>query len=387
MSSVPPSSTPPAGPAPELAANHVARGIALGVAAAAVSVCHYVTPASYFHWHVLYERLYYLPILFAAFWYGLRGGLSVAAATAVLYLPHIVLHWGHAPLYRSNQLAELAMFLVVGSAAGVLSDRIRREREQHRRTAEELRAAYAQLQATFERLRLVDRLSALGALSARMAHEIKNPLGSILGSIEILESSVPTDAERREFVAILKKEVERLADIVSSRLDLVRAGKPERGPYDLGQVARSVVDLVRKQAEHQSVVVHLHVAEGLPTALVDGPRMRQAILNLVINAVEALPPGGTVDVSVARDGERLAVIVEDDGPGLDPSALERAFEPFFTTKERGTGLGLSIAFQIAAQHGGDLRATNRESGGARFRLEVPLRASPENRVAAEGART
>jgi len=349
------------------------RAVLLGVAVAAVSILHYLTPASYFHWHVVYERLYYLPILFAAFWYGLRGGLSVAAATAVLYLPHIVLHWGHAPLYRSNQLAEILMFLVIGSAAGVLSDRIRRERERHRRTAEELRAAYAQLRATFERLRLIDRMSALGALSAGMAHEIKNPLGSILGSIEILESAVPAGDERREFLSILRKEVERLSTIVSSQLDVVRSGTPEHGPHDLGEVARSVVELVRKQAERQGVELRLLVASGLPTTLVDGQQMRQAILNLVINGVEALPAGGLVQVSVSADSGRLRVVVEDNGPGLDEATLRQAFEPFFTTKERGTGLGLSIAFQIADQHGGDLRAENRESGGARFCLEVPVR--------------
>jgi signal transduction histidine kinase len=319
----------------------------------------------------VYQRLYYLPILFGAFWYGLRGGAALALITSALYAPHIVLHWGHVPQYRANQFAEILMFFVIGTVAGTLSDRIRREREQHRRTAEELARAYRQLQATFERLRLLDRLSALGALTAGMAHEIKNPLGSILGSIEILESAVPAGDERREFVGILRKEVERLSALVSSQLELVRSGAPEREPHDLGEIARSVVDLVRKQAERQGVDLRLSVAPGLPTVLVDAQQLRQAILNLVINAVEAVPVGGRVDVSVAGDLGRVGVVVEDDGPGLDDATLRQAFEPFFTTKERGTGLGLSIAFQIADQHGGDLRAENKAGGGARFRLEIP----------------
>ena len=140
------------------------RWAVLIAAVVAISVGHYLTPPSYFHWHVLYQRMYYLPILFGAFWYGLSGGFALAVITSVLYVPHIVLHWGHAPLYRTNQFAEILMFFVIGTIAGFLSDRIRREREQHRRTAEELAQAYRQLQATFERLRLVDRLSALGAL-------------------------------------------------------------------------------------------------------------------------------------------------------------------------------------------------------------------------------
>ena len=353
------------------------RWAVLIAAVVAISVGHYLTPPSYFHWHVLYQRMYYLPILFGAFWYGLSGGFVLAVITSVLYVPHIVLHWGHAPLYRTNQFAEILMFFVIGTIAGILSDRLRREREQHRSTAEELARAYRQLQATFERLRLVDRLSALGALSAGMAHEIKNPLGSITGSIEILESAVPDGDERQEFVQILKKEIQRLSEIVSNHLDLVRPIKPERGPHDVGEIVRSVVELMRKQATQQGVELSLNVDDGLPTLSVDGQQVRQAVLNLVINGVQALPDGGRVDLSVARHGDRVRVRVEDDGSGLDEQALRQVFEPFFTTKDGGTGLGLSIAFQIADQHGGDLRVENRAEGGARFDLELPTAAQPD----------
>jgi signal transduction histidine kinase len=349
--------------------------------AVAISIAHYLTPPSHFLWHVLYQRMYYLPILFGAFRYGLRGGLGLAVITSVLYVPHIVLHWGHAPLYRSNQFAEILMFFVIGTIAGVLSDRLRREREQHRRTAEELDRAYRQLQATFERLRLVDRLSALGALSAGMAHEIKNPLASITGSIEILETAVPRDDERHEFVTILRKEIQRLSDIVSSHLDLVRPAKPERQPHDVGEIVGSVVELMRKQAVQQGVELALEVEDGLPAVAVDGQQVRQAVLNLMINAVQALPDGGRVDLRVTRHDDGVRVTIEDDGAGLDPQALRRVFEPFFTTKDGGTGLGLSIAFQIADQHGGDLRAQNRDGGGARFDLDLPLKMQPERKVA------
>jgi signal transduction histidine kinase len=342
-------------------------------AVVAVSVCHYLTPPAYVHWHIVYQRLYYLPILFGAFWYGLSGGLVVALITSVLYLPHIVLHWGHEPLYRSNQLAEILLFLVIGSVAGLLIDRIRREREEHRRTAEELSRAYDQLQTTFERLRLVDRLSALGALSAGMAHEIKNPLGSIMGSIEILESEVQEGDAKREFVEILKKEIQRLSEIVSNHLDLVRTGTPQRELHDLRGIVESVVELTNQQAAKQGVRLQVDAAGDPPRVMLDGQQVRQAVLNLVINAIQALPRGGQVRVRVEADAQHVRVVVEDDGPGLDEAMLRRAFEPFFTTKEGGTGLGLSIAFQIADQHGGDLRAENRAAGGARFCLELPVR--------------
>jgi signal transduction histidine kinase len=348
------------------------KWIALAIAVLVISTLHYLTPPAYAHWHLVYQRLYYLPILFGAFWYGLSGGLIVAVVTSVLYLPHIVLHWGHDPLYRSNQLADILLFVVIGAVSGLLIDTLRREREKQRRTAEELARAYEQLQATFERLRLLDRLSALGTLSAGMAHEIKNPLGAILGSIEILETNVPEGDERREFVLILKKEIQRLSSIVNDHLDLVRPGQPQRGPHDLGEIVRSVVELTRTQAEKQGVELTQRVPGDLPTVMVDGQQLRQAVLNLVINAIQALPRGGRVTASVEQAQERLRIVVEDDGPGLGDEALRRAFEPFYTTKEGGTGLGLSIAFQIADRHGGDLRVRNRPAGGAALCLEIPI---------------
>jgi signal transduction histidine kinase len=219
-----------------------------------------------------------------------------------------------------------------------------------------------------------------------MAHEIKNPLGSIMGSIEILESAVPEVDERREFVEILKKEIQRLSEIVSSHLDLVRSGTPQRELHDLRAIVESVAELTTKQAAKQGVRLEVDAAADLPHIMLDGQQVRQAVLNLVINAIQALPRGGQVRLIVERDVKHLRVVVEDDGPGLDEAMLRRAFEPFFTTKEGGTGLGLSIAFQIADQHGGDLRAKNRPAGGASVCLELPVRTAETVAGPSRGAR-
>jgi signal transduction histidine kinase len=340
-------------------------------AVVAISVAHYLTDPVHVQWHVVYQRLYYLPILFAAFWYGLRGGLGIALITSVLYLPHIVLHWGHDTAYRWAQFTEIGLFPVFGALAGVLIDRIRRERERHRRTAAELARAYGQLQATFERLRLEDRMAALGALSVGMAHEIRNPLASISGAMEILDGAVPAGDERREFVGILRKEIARLDDLVGRQLDLARTGPGELEPCDLTGIARDVTDLARKQAASQGVAIDLDASAETPTVRADGARIRQAVLNLVVNAIQAMPDGGELTVRVAALGEGASVAVEDRGPGVRDEHRDRLFEPFFTTKPDGTGLGLAIAWQIARQHGGDLTCENRSGGGARFTLRLP----------------
>ncbi len=348
-------------------------GVLAGVVV--ISLLHYLTHASHEHWHVVYQRLYYIPILIGAVLYGFRGGLAVATLTAVTYLPHILLQWQHDPLYRSNQLAEIVLFLIFGAVAGLLIDRVNRERERNRTTAEQLAKANEELRSTFQRMRLLDRLSALGALSAGIAHEIRNPLGGVSGAVEILDSMTGPDDERHEFVGIVKKEIARISTIVSRQLDLVQTNPPEPAPCDVVRVVESVIALVRKQAEGQEVAVELHVDSEIPVIEADEQGLRQAILNLLINGVQAMPRGGSVTVTVLAKSGRVAVVVEDRGPGLSDEALEHAFDPFFSTKREGVGLGLSIAFQIINQQGGDLRVENRTAGGARFTLEIPERVS------------
>ncbi len=350
-----------------------ARWALIGVVAGVVSISllHYLTDPSHEHWHVVYQRLYYIPILVGAVMYGVRGGLAIASLTAATYLPHILLQWQHDPLYRSNQLAEIVLFMIFGAVAGLLIDRVNRERERNRRIAEQLVEANEELHSTFQRMRLLDRLSALGALSAGIAHEIRNPLGGVSGAVEILDSMTTPDDERHEFVGIVKKEIDRISTIVTRQLDLVRTDPPERVPCDVVRVIDSVVDLVRKQAADQGVAVEVRMDDAIPTIEADEQGLRQAILNLMINGIQAMPRGGEVRVFLHFDRDRVRIIVEDEGPGLTAEALEHAFDPFYTTKHGGTGLGLSIAFQIVDQQGGDLRVENRDAGGARFTLELP----------------
>jgi signal transduction histidine kinase len=344
---------------------------ALVAGVAAISLGHYLTDPSMVHWHVVFQRLYYIPILIGAVLFGFRGGILIALLTSVLYLPHVMLHWGHDTAYRWAQFTEIGLFPAFGAFAGVMLDRIRSERERHRKTAEELARAYEQLQATFERLRLEDRMAALGALSVGMAHEIRNPLGSISGGIEILEQAIPADDARREFVGILKREIARLDDLVERQLDLARTGSGEREACDLAEIASSVTDLARKRAEGQGVTVVVDLDRESPAAWADGSRIRQAVLNLVVNAIQAMPSGGELRVAVRGSGDRVILEVADRGAGISDEARGRLFEPFFTTKREGTGLGLAIAWQIAQQHGGDLCADNRAGGGARFVLALP----------------
>ena len=347
-----------------------------GIAAAIllVTALHLLTPLDWFVLHQIYQRLYYIPIIAAAFFFGLRGGLLAALFAGVAYVPHIVIHWQHVNYdYALNQYAEIVLFNVVGAVTGVLGDRSRRARARAEHSAHELQRAYAELRQTFEQLLQADRLTTLGELSAAVVHEVRNPLGAIKGAVEIIEDGLPAESPRREFAEIAKLEVDRLNRLVEEFLRFARPHQLAASLADLNEVVRSVAALVEQRAASQQVEVQT-VLTPLPHLTVDAEQLKQLLLNLALNALQAMPAGGQLELRTARDRAGAIVVeVEDEGGGIDPSIAARVFDPFFTTKEKGVGLGLSIAHKIATQHGGTLTTLN-GARGAIFRLVLP--ASP-----------
>ena len=369
---------------------------AVAVAILAVTLLHYVTQTGTPLLHDLYRRLYYVPVGLGAVWFGLRGGLLAATAVAVAYAPHILLHWHHESREVINQFMEVVFYFAFSGVVGYFADRERRLRIQCQQSASRLDRSYQQLrrQADLileieEHLRRVDRLSAMGELAAGMTHEIRNPLGSIRGTAEILKDDFPPGHPKAEFLEILVKETERLNGVVEEFLGYARQG--DRGGEelcDLERVVRQTAALTEAQARKAGVAVRCEVGEGLRVRGSPG-QLAQVVLNLVLNAVQASPRGGEVRVSAEVrpgrvpgpayrevEGKLVLLRVEDQGAGLPAEALSRVFEPFFTTKEDGTGLGLAISQRIAEAHGGRIDAENRPKGGACFTLTLPLAPEP-----------
>jgi len=345
--------------------------ILLGGAILCVTALHILTPLDRIVLHQIYQRLYYIPIFAAAFLFGLRGGLAASAFASIAYVPHIALHWQHTYYdYALNQYAEIVLFNVVGVVTGVLGDRGRRARERSERTAAELQKAYAELRQTFEQLLQADRLTSLGELSAAVVHEVRNPLGSIKGAVEIIEDGLPAYRPRRKFAEIAKREVERLDRLVKEFLRFARPQKPAAAPADVNEIVRSIAHLIDQRAATQNVSVELDLATNLPLVTVDDEQIKQVLLNLAINALQAMPAGGRLILHTAMAGDAVVIGTEDEGGGVDPAIAPRIFDPFFTTKEKGIGLGLSVAYKIAAQHHGSLTVRN-GSRGAIFRLTIP----------------
>ncbi len=350
------------------------RGVQAALIAAAIAgttLAHFLTPSSLILWHNIFQRLYYLPIVYAAVVFGRNGGLLAALVSGLCYIPHIVTAWHAFPGYVINQYAEIVLFFLVGTATGLAADEQRRQRAELERTAARLAEANRELRESFERLKRADRLAAIGNLAAGLAHEIRNPLAGIEGAAGILQQGGLTPEQQQEFLGIIRKECGRLNRLLGNLLDFARPAAPQRQAIRVDALLDSVVGLVAHAAAGKAVRVHKEVSPPDLVLRGDGEQMKQVLLNLLLNALQAMPEGGEVRVTARCDRSDLIIEVSDQGCGIPPENMDRMFNPFFTTKEGGTGLGLAVAHQIVTQHGGMLRARNNPGRGATFTVQLP----------------
>jgi len=353
------------------------RILLIAVLVATISAFHFGTGTEHRYLHEIYQRTYYIPILLAAFWYGAVPGVGVALMVSAIYLVHIRLDWHHAPVYTFNQYAEIFLYNVIALIIGLLSSKQEHQRRRLEATSRELSEAYSRLQSTFEQLRRADRMAALGELSAGIAHEIRNPLGSIKGSVEILESEFPPPHPKREFVDIIKEETARLNRIVNEVLKFARPPTPIVELASLPEIIESTMTLVGKEVRDSGIETFLDLDRSMPRGKVDPDQIRQVLLNVVLNAIQAMPEGGKLRMACGHNDDTAQAWIEvaDSGEGLDQDSLEHIFDPFFTTKPTGTGLGLSICFQLVQNHGGTISAERNEWGGLSMRITLPWASS------------
>jgi signal transduction histidine kinase len=217
-----------------------------------------------------------------------------------------------------------------------------------------------------------EQLSAVGQLAASVAHEVRNPLTGVKLLVEAALRSPQRKALTREDLEVIHGEVVRLEHTVQSFLDFARPPVPQRRPCDLRDVIAQAADLVRARARQQGVTLDVRAGDGPRTADVDPGLMGTVLVNLFLNALDAMPSGGRLGVVLdAAPGGGLSLGVEDTGPGLPPEMAGRLFTPFASTKPTGTGLGLSICRRIVEEHGGRITAGDRPGGGARFTILLP----------------
>ena len=250
-----------------------------------------------------------------------------------------------------------------------VTDRLKRS---HDALAAEVHRLHLELGEKDQELQRRERLAALGQMAAGVAHEIRNPLSGIGIYASILQRELADQPEHRKIAGQIHAGVQNVEKIIRDILEFAGGGPRRCEPVLLRTVIHAVAAGVQRQVEESGAA--LHVDSRLQGVRIrgDAGRIERALFNLVANALEAAGPAGQVWLRAgAADEGSVSIIVEDDGPGIQPGSLHKIFNPFFTTKDTGTGLGLAIVHSIAESHGGYVKAGSRQGGGASFVLTLP----------------
>lgn len=316
--------------------------------------------------------LYGLSCLVGAALSGIRGAALAAVSGVVLYSSLVLLLGSGTLAPPADQPASVyhlssegirfylavnaLVVLVVALLAGTLAER--------------LRWTGGELAMATERAERAERMAALGRLAAGLAHEIRNPLGSIAGSIDLLRTAPELSSDDQKLCDIIAREASRLNDLVTDMVDLSRPRRPELAPVDVALVAEDVVSLAARSGRAVSDVEVVY--EGPPSLTVeaDGAQLRQLVWNLVRNGVQASSPGRPVRVVLEERPQGPVLSVIDRGIGIDEEARGRLFDAFFTTRSHGTGVGLAVVKRIADEHGFPIDVESDAGQGATFRVTL-----------------
>jgi signal transduction histidine kinase len=276
------------------------------------------------------------------------------------------------PKTSVRELADL------GVSFGIMTERLLREEDKLRSKIDEVERATQRLREAQDRLVRSERLASVGRLSAGLAHEIGNPISALIGLQDLVLAGGLSPEEERDFMLRMRRETERIHRILRDLLQFARpAANPiegaEQEPGDVEVAVRDTAALVAPQRSLQDITLSLELGEGLPPVSLGHEQLMQVTLNLVMNAADAVGAGGNVKVAASRSGSGVRLVVEDDGPGVDPRVQAQLFEPFVTTKDvgKGTGLGLAVCRGLVESAGGNITLDTEYRHGARFVVELP----------------
>ncbi len=316
-----------------------------------ITVAHYITDSHDVAYHNVFRRLYYVPVVLAAFGMGLRGGLGAALVASLAYVPHaFFLEHHHDPAPTIDKVGEIVLYLVVGAMTGWLVEKEHRARLKLERTL----AERAELERELVR---AGKLSALGELLAGIAHEVRNPLASILGAAEGLQRHITEEGRARRLVELQLRELERLQRVVSNFLSFARTGSIKWEVFDVQKLVEEIIDLTQHQ--HDQGTFELSPELEGATMYADRDQIAQIVLNLTLNAIQCRGNTPFVITFLYRQRDIAGhphdgLGVRDEGVGVEEEMREKIFEPFITTRDSGAGLGLSLSSRIAQAHQGFL---------------------------------
>ena len=230
------------------------------------------------------------------------------------------------------------------------------------------------LRDTQEQLLQSEKLAAMGRLTSQIAHELNNPLYGIMNTLELLKTEIAPDNKRRKILEMALSETLRLSDLLRKMLSFSKPDQEERHPVEINSVLDEILLLHEKQLKENDINIVLSFAEGLALVNASKNQLRQVFLNMVANARDAMPNGGTFTVTTGGDGDNIVVEITDTGMGIRKENIDKIFDSFFTTKGeiKGVGLGLSVCYGFIKDHGGDIEVKSQEGVGTTFTIILPV---------------
>ncbi|NOZ00736.1 MAG: hypothetical protein GXP54_02460, partial [Deltaproteobacteria bacterium] len=274
--------------------------VCLWIPVAVISLGHYATGPDLHYLHDIFRRLYYIPIILGAFQFGLSGAVATSLVVSIVYIPHAFTTFvSMDPAHGIEKVLEIILYNVVGVVTGLLVMRERRQRLKAERMAGDLKYALEEKREMEQEIIRAGRLAALGELTAGLAHEIRNPLGSLKGTAEILGDEIPADSKRRRMLELHLREIDRLGNILDRFLSFARPQGLDRRDLDLSEVVDDVLALATSQAGRAGVTLDRAPSRDVaPHVFGDREKLTQVVLNLILNGVQAAGKGATVQVSV-----------------------------------------------------------------------------------------
>ncbi len=327
-----------------------------------------------------YYLVVLLPVISAATYLGPFGTLGFSVLAAASYSTFLLnVDWGQYVMdpYERRILAIRLLFIVMtGQLVYMLAEAVRTQSAKYKTAAEQLSQANQQLLEAEAAVRRSERLAALGQLSAGLAHELRNPLGTIKASSEMLSRNVVSENEvAREVAGYISTEVDRCNSLVSRFLDFARPLEARLATADLTQVLDRAIQMVSRESQEREVAIYRNYSPDVPPFPMDAELMERVFFNLLNNAMQASLPGSSVTVKTRAVGDMAETCVIDRGSGIEPKLIETIFNPFVTTKPTGVGLGLPIVSKIVDRHGGKMAVESQPGEGSVFRVSLPIHAA------------
>lgn len=316
-----------------------------------IAIAHYFTEMGERKYHILYQGLFFLPVMLAGFWFGLRGGLITSIGIDIVLTPFTLIHWKAFSSADFNNIMEMVIYIAVGTILGILRDR---ELLHQRRQRE------------------AESLAAMGRALTSVAHDMKTPLIAIGGFTLWVKKHIEAHDPCHEKLDIVIRETARLENMVKDMLDFAKPLELHLVDDSIDRLIQESLAVVEPVAKARQVKVQSQFMGRTAPAPLDPMRIKQVLINLVVNAVQASPEGETVVVTCSQEQERIVIDVTDLGPGIAEDLKDLVFHPFFTTKKEGTGLGLPIVKKIAEAHNGALEILDNPGRGVTFRVILPF---------------